>query len=354
MKPSRLHSSFLLAATFAFVLLVTAIAAPRARAADDVSTTRIKFSDAAKPGTLKVSLKMGDVTITGTDDPEVTVETELESQDAPVRKDGLRVISESATFSLKEQDNVVTLDTGDYWGGFGNDAEFNIRVPRNTNVIVSNGFGGEISIEDIDGDIDVKSLNGEISLDNISGSALVETMNGEISATIRQLSADKPLSFTSMNGEIDIHLPADAQAKIRLRTQNGAILTDFDEKALATKTEAVSGSRNRDGRFTVNVDVDSEIKTAMREAVRAGVVAAREVAEAMREAAAAAREAAAEVRAESQSNANGIPPVPPIPPVSPVPPMTGGKLVSGLLNGGEGPEIYAAAMNGDVTLRKVK
>lgn len=32
--------------------------------------------------------------------------------------------------------------------------------------------------------------------------------------------------------------------------------------------------------------------------------------------------------------------------------MTGGKLVSGTLNGGNGPEIYAAAMNGDITLRK--
>jgi hypothetical protein len=32
--------------------------------------------------------------------------------------------------------------------------------------------------------------------------------------------------------------------------------------------------------------------------------------------------------------------------------MTGGKLVSGALNGGNGPEIYAAAMNDDITLRK--
>ncbi len=33
--------------------------------------------------------------------------------------------------------------------------------------------------------------------------------------------------------------------------------------------------------------------------------------------------------------------------------MTGGKLVSGTLNGG-GPEIIINTMNGDVTLRKVQ
>jgi hypothetical protein len=155
----------------------------------------------------------------------------------------------------------------------------------------------------------------------------------------------KPLSFTSMNGEINIHVPATAKANIRLRTQNGAILTDFDAKALVTRAESVRGGGTN--RITVNAIDDSEIKMAAREAARAGAEAAREAVEAMREAAQAAREAAQTER----TGAN--PTVPPIPPVPPVPPMTGGKLVSGTLNGG-GPEIYAAAMNGDVTLRRSK
>jgi|UniRef100_UPI00404A54A0 hypothetical protein len=342
MKTSQSCSSLLLAASVAALLLMTSITAPRAHGEEN--TTTVKFSDPAKPGTLRVNLKMGDVAITGTDDKEVSVQTEFESEDAPTRDDGLRVISESATFSLTEKNNTVTLDTGDSWAGFSNDAEFIIHVPRNTNIVVSNGFGGEVIITDIDGDIEVKSLNGEIALDNFSGGALVETMNGEIMAKVRKLSENKPLSFTSMNGEIDIRLPADAQAKIRLRTQNGAILTDFDDKSLVTKTESVRGN-NRSGHYSVNIDGNSEIRTAVREAVRAGMEAARETAEAMRETAAAMREAAAE------AHDGGIVIVPPVPPV---PPMTGGKLVSGALNGGAGPEIYAAAMNGDVTLRKTK
>ena len=37
----------------------------------------------------------------------------------------------------------------------------------------------------------------------------------------------------------------------------------------------------------------------------------------------------------------------------PIPPVTGGKLVTGTLNGG-GPEITVATMNGDVTLRQIE
>lgn len=345
----------LLAATLPCAIL---LATPLAHAKDVENTSTVKFSDPAKPGTVRIAVQTGDITITGTDRTDVSVHTDLQPHDAAPRKDGLRVLSETATYTLVEKDNVVTLDTDrDFWASAGHNSGFRVEVPHNTNVIVSNGLGGEVHISDLSGDIEVKTLNSEINLNNISGSALVETINGEITANVAKLQADKPLSFTSMNGEIDIHVPEDAQAHVRLRTQNGAILTDFGDKALVTKTEAMPGGRNAH-RVTINALDDSEIKVAVREAVRVGMEAAREAAEAMREAASAAREAAAEARAEAAEQAGHVQPAKapraPVVPVPPVPPMTGGKLVSGSLNGGGGPEIYAAAMNGNITLRKGK
>jgi hypothetical protein len=40
-------------------------------------------------------------------------------------------------------------------------------------------------------------------------------------------------------------------------------------------------------------------------------------------------------------------------PRAPMPPMTGGKLVTGTLNGG-GVDIKVSTMNGEITLRQVK
>jgi hypothetical protein len=67
--------------------------------------------------------------------------------------------------------------------------------------------------------------------------------------------------------------------------------------------------------------------------------------EAAREATEAAREGLAE------AHGGAIPPIPPIPPIMPSP--SGGKIVSGTLNGG-GPEIQIATMNGTITLRKTQ
>lgn len=307
------------------------------------NSSSISFSDPSRPGTFHVVIKMGDIVISGTDTDQVTVHTDMAADDAPRRSDGLRVISESVTFSLTENNNIVTLDTGDeYWAGSSGDAMFMVSVPQNTNIIVKNGYGGEIAVSNISGNIEIQSLNREIDLDDISGGYLVETMNGVISARITALNTEKPLSFTSLNGEIYLYLPTNAQANGRLRTQNGAILTDFDEAALVTPTNAIG---NRRTQIRINTINDTDIKIAVREAVRAGMEIARETADALREAVQEERESAIEDREFTIAR---------IPPIPPVPTMTGGRQVSGALNGGDGPEIYANAMNGDITLRKIK
>ncbi len=338
-------------------LLAIAPAASSARAAEGPEKTSIKFSDPAKPGTLRIAIAMGDLRIHGTDAAEITVSTELPQESTRPRADGLRVLSESATYSLAEKDNVVTLDAGQDFNFGRHDSSFEITVPRSTNIVIKNSLGGEIVIGQVAGDIEIKSLNGEVLLEDVTGGALVETMNGEINARIHALREGKPISFTSMNGEISLEVPEDAKANVRLRTQNGAILTDFDEKALVTKTESIRGSR-KTGRVvvsvgrdtTVNGDSSAEVRESVRAAIKAGADAAREAAEAMREAAQAAREAAREAREEENG---AVAPIAPLPPIPPLPPMTGGKLVSGTLNGG-GTDIQVTAMNGDVTLRKAR
>ena len=341
MKTSRLLSSLLLA------VAATAALLPAARA-DANETATIKFSDPAKPGTLKIIVTNGDIHLTGADTADVKVTTDLKPATPEVRKDGLRVLTSSASYSLTEKDNVVTLSYGaEGWPASGGD--FNLTVPRNTAIIINSSFGGDVEIGGVNGNLEVKSLNGEVHLNDIAGTALVETVNGEIHAAVRELHDGQPLSFTSMNGEVTLHLPADAKANVRLRTHNGSILTDFDDKALVTKTESArGGSHSRAPRAVTTGDDNAEIRAAMHEAARAGAEAMHEAAAAIKEAAIAARDAA---RAQQADN-DGAPVAPPAP-LPPLPPMTGGKIVTGTLNGG-GPEIRITTMNGDVTLRKIE
>ena len=365
---SRLFPSFLVATVLTMFLLSAS------RGAEDA--TAIKFSDPTKPGTIKVSLARGNLRVKGAEVAEVTVKSDAKPVTSKaVRKDGLRVLTAASSFALSEKDNIVTLDAAsDGPHGGGND--FTLTTPRNTTIVVTNAWGGDIHCSNLGGDIEVRSMNGSIRLEDVSGGVVVETMNGEISASIRELHDSKPLSFQSTNGEVVIRLPADAKANVRLRTQNGSVLTDFDDAALVTKTESAPRTSSRRTTRTAKAapaapaapvgpeaprpaaapkaskppvapkagldDSDKEeIRVAVRESVRAGAEVAREAMVIAREAIQAAHDGMAEAGISIR-----------LPNLS-IPTITGGKLVTGTLNGG-GPEISVATMNGDVTLRQLE
>lgn len=336
MKLNVPHTSWLFAALFAAISVTAAEPGPGTEGA---TTETVKFSDPSKPGTLRLTVANGDIHITGRDSPEISITSEARAESSAPRPDGLRVLTASSSYSLVEKNNVVTLSYGSM-GWPSNGGDFAIAVPRNTNVVISNSLGGNIEVRGVTGDLEIKSLNGEVQLADVSGGALVETMNGEIHVTVQKLMDGKPLSFSSMNGEVQLHLPVDSKGSIRLRTHNGTILTDFDDKQLVTKTTSLGGAH-----FYGN---GNEIQAAVRDAVRVGMEAAREASRAARDA----------IREASQNHEDGDDeverPEPPIPPMAPLPPMTGGKMVTGTLNGGGGAEIRVTTMNGNVTLRKTQ
>lgn len=374
--------SLFLCATMAFASF-----APPVRAAEEPS--KVSFSDPARPGTVKIILARGDLRVQSADTAEVTVRSDARTATKAPRKDGLRVLSAASSFSLSEKDNVVSLDAASDGTAKGG-SDFRVTVPRGAAVIVQNSWGGNITCTGISGDIEINSIHGEIRLDDVAGGVVVSTMNGEIRADIRELREGKPLSFTSMNGEVQIRLPAEAKANVRLRTQNGVVLTDFEETALVTKTENSPGlpRGQRTMAFKGGKLIGPEVHEAIRGAAHASAVAVKQAMEAVREGVEAARQGAEEARQESDEarkaaerarleatrervrakaternrSAEAEPPVPPAPPVSPkapvlpkfptIPTISGGKLVTGTLNGG-GPEISVSTMNGDVVLRKL-
>ena len=317
------------------------------------------FSDPSQPGRFQARLMQGEVSIRGADVDEITVSTDAprNTEEKP-RDDGMRVISSGATFSLKEENNVITLDYG-HAGGWGDSSQFVITVPRETNLEIDISMGGQVSVSDISGDVSIKNLNGEIQLIDLSGGALIESMNGEIEASFAEVHEDRPLSFTSMNGKIELHLPADAEANVRFRSQNGTILTNFDEQALVTTTTT--------GRaFAPEAHEEfAEFAAEMAgEAVELAMEIAQEVREAMAEARLEIQEQRemevreaemelhqAELEAQQMARTARAPRAPRAPRPPSIPSMAGGKVISGTLNGG-GVDLQVATMNGDILVRK--
>jgi hypothetical protein len=311
-----------------------------------------KLSAPGKPATLRIDMPWADIHIVGVDGDTVSVQSSLSPQgSSDKREDGLRRLDDEVSFELTEHDNVVSLHLAGDNPMAGQDAEFKIFVPRAMALDVRTETGGDLAVKSVDGDIDISNMNGAVELEDITGSTVVNTMNGEVHVTYAKV-PQKLVSITSMNGEVSLRVPLETKANVRLRTQNGSILTDFDDTVLKTKTEGKSFS------YGGNSETARQVARAAADATRAAMQVAREV----------SREVERAVREESDVNVKvdvdtpTAPPAPspdaparaPRPPHAlraPLPPIIGGKLVSGTLNGG-GVDIKISSMNGEITLRQ--
>jgi DUF4097 and DUF4098 domain-containing protein YvlB len=104
----------------------------------------------------------------------------------------------------------------------------NIQVPAATSLTLKTINNGEISVDGVSGEVDANDLNGKVTLLNISGTVVAHSLNGSVLVTMNQVDPQKPMSFSTLNGDIDVTLPAGTKAKVKMKSDNGDIYSDFD------------------------------------------------------------------------------------------------------------------------------
>jgi predicted membrane protein len=56
-------------------------------------------------------------------------------------------------------------------------------------------------------------------------------MNGDIEVALNRL-GNKPMSFSTMSGDVDVTLPADAKASLKMKTQTGEVYSEVVKRPL--------------------------------------------------------------------------------------------------------------------------
>ncbi len=241
----RLAASFMLAAAFAGSL--SFVAAPAA------AQTVVPFSDPSRPGTIRISVLNGTITIKGTNRRDVMIESkgaqeaERKGGSRNDRTAGLRRLSQAAGFEAVEENNQIIITSS-----ANDDEELVVSVPVRTNLKVNGTNGDFITVDGVEGDIETQHVNGDITLTNVSGTVIAHTTNGDVKATLARATPDKPMAFTSLNGDIDVTLPASVRASFKLRSDMGDVYTDFDLK-VTTQTSTTPGTRTG-GRYRIEVN----------------------------------------------------------------------------------------------------
>jgi len=198
----------------------------------------------------------GGITVTGYNGKEVVVEArprgESDHESHSHSKDGLRRLDIRGTgLSVDEQDNVVNIGVRE----MNRTVDLAIQVPFHSSLNLKCLNDGDIKVDHVDGEIDADDLNGAVKLTNISGAAVAHSLNEDVTVTFERVTPGKSMSFSSLNGDVDVTLPADTKARLKMKSDNGEIYSDFDIHAEAGPggvKESESG--RKDGHFRVQFE----------------------------------------------------------------------------------------------------
>ena len=215
----------------------------------------VPLSSPSQPVTVKVHLIHGSITVTGGATGQVLVESGNTTREAREPRDmppGMhRIDVERGGLDVEEDHNVVTISAR------RPDASSNltIQVPTNSSLQLKTVNGNHIDVTGVTGDIEVDNTNGAITLKGVSGSIVAHTLNGSVTAVMDRVAAGKPMAFTSLNGKVDVTLPADVKARLRLKTDHGSVYSDFDVKMEPdTSKPVIEDSRGQGGRYRIRMD----------------------------------------------------------------------------------------------------
>ncbi len=191
---------------------------------------------------------------------------------------------------ISNTDDAITVRTErpegrGWWNNGGGGVRYVIRVPRKVqleriassngqitvdsvegllNLTTSNGginvssirgsldlktSNGGISLRDVTGEMLLRTSNGGIRTENVTGSFDAKTSNGSVHGSLNPQSSSSPIRVASSNGRIDltltryqnnevrvstsnssisVNLPSVLNAQLRAVTSNGSVSTDFD------------------------------------------------------------------------------------------------------------------------------
>jgi len=106
--------------------------------------------------------------------------------------------------------------------------EYSLTIPRHARIDSVELINGALEIDGAEGDVKASSINGTVKARALAGEVRLSTVNGPLEATFTRLDESKPVNLSSVNGNIVLIIPSDANAQVRAGTVHGGITNDFN------------------------------------------------------------------------------------------------------------------------------
>ncbi len=223
-----------------------------------VDRVTVDLTDPAKPANVELGLINGGIHVTGYDGQQVIVEArtstgKISSEDSREKnKDGMfRIPVYSTSLEVEEHNNQIEISTESWKRSI----DVDVKVPRRTSLNLSCVNNGDITVENVSGDLEVSNINGKVTLQNITGSVVAHALNRDLTATFAAVDPKKPMSFSSMNGDIDVTFPATLKCNTQIKNDQGDVYSDFEITRVEKPVSRVEeNERGKSGAYRVRIE----------------------------------------------------------------------------------------------------
>jgi hypothetical protein len=226
------------------ILVVCALACAQDATGDRVVVPK---GNSSRARVVNCSLLSGSITVKAYSGNEVIVEGEHATSRQPSSSGGMRRIGGSTRgLEVVADDNVITVRRNP---GAGN---VYLQVPADTSLKLHT-MSGSIEVDGVHGEVEVHTMNGRLELSNISGTVTADSQNGPIKVSMDSVDNSKPMAFSTLNGVVDLTLPQDLKADLTVKSNHGAVYSDFDV-TLGGSRAVTQRNGSSDGRYRIQID----------------------------------------------------------------------------------------------------
>lgn len=223
---------------------------------DNVDRITVELSDPTKPVTVELSLVNGGIVVEGYDGEEVIVEARTRAGGGfslsreNDRRGMIRIPVYSTSLEVEEYNNRVEISTESWKRAI----DVNLRVPHRASLNLSCVNDGNIHVSDIIGNLEVNNVNGGVRLMNISGSVVAHALNADLIVTFDRIDPDVPMSFSSMNGDVDVTFPPDLKCDVKIKNDMGEVYSDYEIEQIKRPDSRTEDSGKSGGRYHVRIE----------------------------------------------------------------------------------------------------
>lgn len=186
---------------------------------------KIALSSPGKPYSLELNLHSASVMMSPYNGREILVEVRDASRAATIDT-AKKIFTSSYKIESSQLNNAVVITNTNS----ETKIVLTVKVPANLAATVKVNVKkiGDVTLENIRGNMEVNATTGSVKLLNVAGSAVLSTVTGSVSCSFASMESSTPMAFSTLHGEIRLQLPAATKANFRIRSAKAVLVTDFD------------------------------------------------------------------------------------------------------------------------------